>query len=394
MLDMSRAFDTIDRASVLNNLKEILNPDEIHLISLLIKDVILSVKCDNHIGREFTTNIGSPQGDCASPLLFIFELSKALERSKLLIKSYSNPNTIKSINHDHTYCKKSGPKEVNKHVFSVGQEYADDCSAGSTNPDLITDFEDTVPAQLHEYGLGVNSEKTEKFSIKHDGDDTWKNTILLGSKLDTECDISRRKGLASAAWSKYTKLLTNKTLPLLLRTRYFDAFITSIFLYQCGIWTLSKKSANNIDVFQRIFLRRIVGIWYPKKISNKELYKITDQKPWSEACKLRRLTLFGHTCRLPEGAPSKEALKEALRPVKKLSGGQKTTLLSTIKSDFNSVGISVAEAQLIAQDKKEYHKLVNRAMSCNSENQVNEHVAASRQDEEALYLPTIRMRTI
>ena len=46
MLDMSRAFDTIDRASVLNNLKEILNPDEIHLISLLIKDVKLSVKCD------------------------------------------------------------------------------------------------------------------------------------------------------------------------------------------------------------------------------------------------------------------------------------------------------------------------------------------------------------
>ena len=79
---MSRAFDTIDRASVLNNLKEVLEPDEIHLISLLIKDVILSVKCDNYIGREFTTNIGSPQGDCASPLIFIFELSKALEKSK------------------------------------------------------------------------------------------------------------------------------------------------------------------------------------------------------------------------------------------------------------------------------------------------------------------------
>ena len=82
MLDMSRAFDTIDRASVLNGLKEVLEKDEIHLISLLIKDVVLSVKCDNHIGREFTTNIGSPQGDCASPLLFIFELSKALEKSK------------------------------------------------------------------------------------------------------------------------------------------------------------------------------------------------------------------------------------------------------------------------------------------------------------------------
>ena len=146
--------------------------------------------------------------------------------------------------------------------------------------------------------------------------------------------------------------MTSKTLPLLLRVKYFEAFVTSIFLYQCGIWTLTKKLNNNIDVFQRVFLRRIVGIRYPKKITNIELYKITNQRPWSEACKHRRLSLFGHTCRLPLGEPSREALTEALRPVKKLVGGQKTTLLSTIKSDLNTVGISIANAQQIGQDKK------------------------------------------
>ena len=292
---MSRAFDTIDRASVLNGLKEVLEKDEIHLISLLIKDVILSVKCDNHIGREFTTNIGSPQGDCASPLLFIFELSKALEKSKQIIQSYSEPNKIKSINFDHSYCKKPIPrlngKEIalsdhtysktlgevkeEKNNFSIGQEYADDCSAGSTNPDLIRDFEQYVPTHLKEHNLTENSDKREKFSISHNGDNTWKNTILLGSKLDTESDISRRKGLASAAWYKNIKLLTSKSLPLLLRVQYFEAFITSIFLYQCGIWTLPQYLNNKIDVFQRSFLRRIVGITYRKNITNKELYKIT-----------------------------------------------------------------------------------------------------------------------
>ena len=82
MLDMSRAFDTIQRGSVIEYLKEIINPDELHLVSLLIKDVKLQVKCDNFIGREFTTNIGSPQGDCASPLLFILVLSEALKKIK------------------------------------------------------------------------------------------------------------------------------------------------------------------------------------------------------------------------------------------------------------------------------------------------------------------------
>ena len=379
MLDMSRAFDTIDRASVLNNLKEVLEPDEIHLISLLIKDVVLSVKCDNYIGRDFTTNIGSPQGDCASPLIFIFELSKALEKSKEIIKSYSNPNIIKAINSDHTYCKRLEPVSEEKHTFSIGQEYADDCSAGSTNTDLIDELEQKVPLHLKEHGLTENEEKREKFSISHDSDDTWKNTILLGSKLDTESDINRRKGLASAAWNKNSTLLKNKTLPLLLRVRYFEAFISSIFLYQCGTWTLTDKLNHKIDVFQRLFLKRIVGIRYNNKsnksISNKELYKITNQKQWSVTCKFRKLTLFGHTCRLPKGAPSRDALDESLRPVKKLVGGQKTTLISTIIRDFKTIDKTIGEAILTAPDRKEYRKLVDSVMSVSQET-----LAASRQD--------------
>ena len=380
MLDMSRAFDTIDRASVLNNLKNVLEPDEIHLISLLIKDVVLSVKCDNYIGRDFTTNVGSPQGDCASPLIFIFELSKALEKSKEIIKSYSNPNIIKAIKSDHTYCKRTEPVNEDKNTFSIGQEYADDCSAGSTNADLINELELKVPLHLKEYGLTENEDKREKFSISHNGNNTWKDTVLLGSKLDTESDINRRKGLASAAWNKNSKLLTNKTLPLLLRMRYFEAFISSIFLYQCGIWTLTDKLNHKIDVFQRLFLKRIVGIKYNhksnKSISNKELYKITHQKKWSVVCKFRRLTLFGHTCRLPKGAPSRDALDESLRPVTKLIGGQKTTLISTITRDFKTIDKTIGEAILTAPNKKEYRKLVDSVMSVSEETLLT----ASRQD--------------
>ena len=107
-----------------------------------------------------------------------------------------------------------------------------------------------------------------------------------------------------------------------------------------------------------MFLRRTVGIRYPKKITNIELYKITNQRPWSEKCRLHRLTLFGHTCRLPTGAPSKEALKEVLTQVLKLPGGQKNTLIETIKKDFESVEIdgkrvTITKAKKIAQDKHE-----------------------------------------
>ena len=36
MLDMSKAFDTVDRAILLKDLKVILNPDELHLIKIIL----------------------------------------------------------------------------------------------------------------------------------------------------------------------------------------------------------------------------------------------------------------------------------------------------------------------------------------------------------------------
>ena len=116
-------------------------------------------------------------------------------------------------------------------------------------------------------------------------------------------------------------------------------------------------------MIQRNFLRRLVGIHFPKKISNKELYKITNTKPWSETCKERRLTLFGHICRLPDGAPAKLTLFECMKPIKRPVGRPKTTLIKNISNDFKSVGENLQRAVNIAKDKDRYRALLRRVMS-------------------------------
>ena len=75
-------------------------------------------------------------------------------------------------------------------------------------------------------------------------------------------------------------------------------------------------------------------------------------------CQQRRLTLFGHTCRLPSDAPSRQALEEAIRPVKKLVGGQKKTLIGLIEEDLKTIQTTLREAMNIAQDKKDFQCLV------------------------------------
>ena len=84
MLDMSKAFDTIERGTLIDDLKSTLENDELFLIHLLLKDVKFMVKLNNEFGKEFITNIESPQEDSASAIFFILYLAISLN---ILIKT-------------------------------------------------------------------------------------------------------------------------------------------------------------------------------------------------------------------------------------------------------------------------------------------------------------------
>ena len=77
LLDMSKAFDTVCRNKLLKDLQEVLEPDEMHMMAILISDVVLTVKVGKELGEQFKTEVGIAQGDCLSAVLFIFYLAKS-----------------------------------------------------------------------------------------------------------------------------------------------------------------------------------------------------------------------------------------------------------------------------------------------------------------------------
>ena len=95
LLDMSKAFDSIIRNTLINDLKTIINTDEIHLLKILL-DVKLAVKCGDHITEFFNTDTGAPQGDCASANQFTLYLAKSLQNT-------TNQITVQ----DHSYHQKT-----------------------------------------------------------------------------------------------------------------------------------------------------------------------------------------------------------------------------------------------------------------------------------------------
>ena len=74
----------------------------------------------------------------------------------------------------------------------------------------------------------------------------------------------------------------------------------------------------------------------------------------------RRLTFFGHVCRLPETTPVKIALREELlRPSEKTRGRPKTTYLQVIKTQLKERHFQTLEDTMIeAKDRVKWRSVV------------------------------------
>ena len=66
---------------------------------------------------------------------------------------------------------------------------------------------DELPVKLAQQGLKINESKTREYTIKRTNcDNRWRHCKLLGSLLDTQNDIKRRKVLAINAANKLKHL--------------------------------------------------------------------------------------------------------------------------------------------------------------------------------------------
>ena len=168
-------------------------------MKVLIKDVQLQVRIGRTTGSSIHTNIGVPQGDWLSPVLFTLYLAAALQAS--------------IPNQDHTYTKPTEPtedllprfatkitlmlpRETYNFYVDINQQYADDISWATNAEHKIEKIKKTIPSQLKNYNLHINESKTEEYKIGRDGPEDWKKCKYLGTLLYTGSDIIRRKGLA------------------------------------------------------------------------------------------------------------------------------------------------------------------------------------------------------
>ena len=338
LIDMSKAFDTIKRRALIKDLQKILDPDEVHIIRQLL-DVKLSVRCEKEDSEFFPTDTGVPQGDAFSANQFTFYLAKTLEE-------------IVTNEHDyHDY-------PPDDKVVNIEMQYADDITGISSSQEMIMANEDKMTGKLSDRGLCVNQSKTENYEVYRGCDGEWKKCKLLGSKLDTDEDIKRRKGLAVSV-IKEKKDIFNGNLDFITKMRIFNCYITAIFLYNSELWTLTETKLKSIDAFHRRLLRSaVLNIRWPARISNEDVYILTEAEPWSNVILRRQLSWFGHLMRLSEDTPARKALKIALEPSKRPRGRPPLTWIMMMKKTFERIGLTWDRAGEIAQDRIEWNNII------------------------------------
>ena len=135
-------------------------------------------------------------------------------------------------------------------------DYADDIAILANTPDQAETLLHSLERAAASIGLHVNAHKTEYMCYNQTGDiSTLEGTPLklvdkftyLGSSVEsTEKDIETR---LTKAWTAINRLSTiwKSDLTDKMKRSFFQAAVTSILLYGCTTWTLTRRLEKKLD---------------------------------------------------------------------------------------------------------------------------------------------------
>ena len=184
----------------------------------------------------------------------------------------------------------------------------------------------------------------------------------LGSVVDvrggTDADIKSRIGKARTAFRMLRNVWTSKVISRRTKIRIFNSNIKSVLLYGAETWRTTQATTNRIQTFINSCLRQILRIHWPEKISNKELWRRTEQQSAEEEVIRRRWRWIGHTLRKPGDNITRYALKWNPQGKRK-RGRPRNTWRRDLDADTKRTGFSWAQLENVAQDRVHWKSVVD-----------------------------------
>ena len=305
-VDFSKAFDSVSRGALPLVLRAYNVPQQlISAVMALYQDTRAAVVTPDGLSDLFSTTSGVLQGDTLAPFLFVLLLDWVLR-------------TGLPTNEDgFLLCRRTSRRHPEKRLCVLA--YADDLALLASSAEGAQRLMDRLTEAAARVGLVINTRKTEVLTVPEDlpaeiwcrgGDGSalrlprcQRFTYLGGLVPSVQEDMTRRRGLAWAAFRSVRPVLQSEALPDRLRTALFQATVETVLLYNAETWTLTDTLEGQLDAAHSSLLRAAFSIKFDARVTNAALYHRARLQRPSDYLRRRRLQLAGHVIRAESRCP-------------------------------------------------------------------------------------------
>ena len=350
-IDYSKAFDSIDRKMLWKIMAHYGVPDKlINLIRSMYSNSGGQILYKGKLSVFFEIATGVRQGCLLSPFLFLLCIDWIMKNS--------------------TNDKRTGIQWTLTEMLD-DLDFADDIGLTSHNHRQMQDKTDSICQNSAKIGLQLNAAKTQVMKINtNNPNQIVANDVQIGEVNKfcylgsivapdggTEADITARINKAKAVFAQLSKVWNSSAVKIKTKLKIFNSNVKSILLYGSETWFLSTVLENKLQVFLNKCLRRILKIFWPRTISNKDLWDKTNQEPLSLQIKKKKFRWLGHTLRKPNNDITKQALRWNPQGTRK-RGRPKLTWRRQLIKELKEKALDLDKAETLAQDRKKWRDLV------------------------------------
>ena len=350
-VDYQKAFDSIHRESLWKILSSYGVPSKIvQLIRCFYDHFECSILLEQEQTEWFEVKSGVRQGCILSPILFLVVIDWVMRQT-----TSDSPRGI----------------QWTLTSFLEDLDFADDLALLAVR---FADMQEKT-SRLNEHskpvGLSFNVPKTKLMSINTnppsslmiDGKPIGEvdDFVYLGSLVSkdsgTQKDIRSRIGKARSAFLKLNEIWKSSIYSIRTKVRLYNSNVKSVLLYGSECWRTTVEDMSKLASFHNGCLRRICRIFWPNKVSNKDLYERTKSGCILDEIRRRRFRWLGHVLRMQPDCIPKVALRWTPQGRRK-RGRPKNTWRRTMTKELETVSLSWDTATRVAKDRGRWKDLV------------------------------------
>ena len=351
-VDYHKAFDSIHRDTLWQLLRYYGVPAKItSLIRNSYKEMSCLVVHQGRLTRKFKVKTGVRQGCLLSPFLF------------LLATDWIMNKTTEGARNGIQWTPWSQLEDL---------DFADDVALLSHSHQQIQDKTTRLGSSSNQVGLIIHPGKTKLIKINTlstapvslDGSDLEEveEFTYLGSKIDrlggTDADVKARIGKARTAFTSLKNIWKSRQISIKTKLRFFNSNVKSVLLYGSETWRTTKKIIGKVQTFINGCLRKILRIFWPETINNKDLWHRTEQMEVEEEIRKRKWRWIGHTLRKPPTNITRQALTWNPQGKRK-RGRPRNTWRRDLEAEARQTGHTWNQLERLAQDRTRWRSTVD-----------------------------------